>query len=481
MRRSNPKVRDRSDKTGPGGPPTNSALATWEDDGGSGANPAPDAVNHPHAALPPERADRFTKPLGRFLKIEATAGVALLVATCTALILSNSSWSAQFLGFWKIPVGFRFGSFDFSRSLQHWLNDGLMTLFFFVVALELKRELVLGELRGWRKAALPFAGAVGGMLVPASIYLALMVNKPGMNGWGTVMATDTAFVIGALAMLGSRIPTALRLFLLSLAIFDDVGAILVVAVGYGDALVWWALAAAALGLGVVFGMARVGIRSIPVYFLLGGVIWLAFDASGIHPTIAGVVLGLMTPARGWVSDKRLRAILGRVLAYPQGDHWSGDTADRAHLRRAGRATREVISPLEQLEIKLHPLVGLAIMPVFALANAGVPISGAGLQHPVSVAIFASLVFGKPMGVIAMSWLALRSGLATRSEALSWPLLCAGAILTGIGFTMSLFIAGLAYSPAVLDAAKLGILGGSVVSAAAGLSALVWLSRKKQTA
>jgi NhaA family Na+:H+ antiporter len=432
-------------------------------------------------ALPPERADRFTKPLGRFLKIEAAAGAALFVATCAALILSNSGWSAAFLSLWEIPVGFQFGSFNFSRSLQHWLSDGLMTIFFFVVALELKRELVLGELRGWRKAALPFAGAIGGMLVPPSIYLALMANKPGMNGWGTVMATDTAFVIGGLAMLGSRIPTILRLFLLSLAIFDDVGAILVVAIGYSDAVGWSALAVAALVTAAVFGTARLGIRSIPVYFLLGGVVWLSFDASGIHPTIAGVVLGLMTPARGWVSDDRLRAILGRVLAYPQGDHWSGDTADRAHLRQAGRAAREAISPLEQLEIKLHPWVGFVIMPIFALANAGVPMSSAGLHDPVSVAIFASLVLGKPMGVVVMSWLAVHFGFATRPEPLSWPFLCAGALLTGIGFTMSLFIAGLAYSPTMLNAAKIGILGGSVVSAGAGLSALVWLSRKKQPA
>ena len=439
------------------------------------------SVNHPNAALPRERADRFTKPLGRFLKIEAAAGAALLVATCAALILSNSGWSKAFLSVWEIPVGFQLGSVTFSRSLQHWLNDGFMTIFFFVVALELKRELVLGELRGWRKAALPCAGAIGGMVVPASIYVALMANKPGLQGWGTVMATDTAFVIGGLAMLGSRIPTILRLFLLSLAIFDDVGAILVVAIGYGAAVAWSALAVAGLVLAVVFAAARLGIRSIPVYFLLGGMVWLAFDASGIHPTIAGVLLGLMTPARGWVSDDRLRAILGRVLAYPQGDHWSGDTADRAHLRQAGRATREVISPLEQLEMKLHPWVGFAIMPVFALANAGVPVPSAAVYEPVSGAIFASLVLGKPIGVVAMSWLAVRLGLATRPAPLSWPFLCAGALLTGIGFTMSLFIAGLAYSPTLLNAAKIGIFCGSAVSAAAGLSALLWLSRKQQPA
>jgi len=449
---------------------------------GAGASEPPrdDAVSHAAARLPHETADRFTKPLGRFLKIEAAAGAALLVATCAALILTNSGWSAAFLSVWEMPIGFRFGTFELSRSLQHWLNDGLMTIFFFVVALELKRELVLGELRGWRKAALPFAGALGGMLVPASIYLALMANTPEVHGWGTVMATDTAFVIGGLAVLGPRIPIILRLFLLSLAIFDDVGAILVVAVGYGDAVVWSALAIAALGIAVVFAAARFGIRSIAVYFALGGVVWFAFDGSGIHPTITGVVMGLMTPARGWVSDDRMRAILGRVLAYPEGEHWSGDTADRAHLRQAGRAAREVISPLEQLEIWLHPWVGFAIMPAFALANAGVHLSNTGQNDQVSTAIFAGLVIGKPLGVVAMSWLAVRCGLATRPAALTWPFLCAGAFLTGIGFTMSLFIAGLAYSAAVLDAAKIGILRASLVSAAIGLSALWWLSRKPRT-
>jgi NhaA family Na+:H+ antiporter len=432
-------------------------------------------------AFPPEIADRFTKPFGRFLKIEAATGVILLVATCAALVLSNSAWSTQFLSFWEIPVGFRFGSFDFSRSLQHGINDGLMTLFFFVVALELKRELVLGELRNLRVAALSLAGAVGGMLFPASIYLALMATRPGVHGWGTVMATDTAFVIGCLALLGSRIPPSLRLFLLSLAIFDDVGAILVVAVGYGDTMAWPALAVAALGIGVVFGSAHFGIRSIPVYFLLGGAIWLAFDASGIHPTVAGVVLGLMTPARGWVSDDRLQAILSRVLAYPKGDHWSGDTADRAHLQQAGRAAREVLSPVEQLEMKLHPWAGFVIMPLFAFANAGVAISSARLLEPVSVAISASLVFGKPIGVLALSWLAVRVGLATRPVDLSWSFLAAGGFLTGIGFTMSLFIAGLAYTPTMLDGAKVGILVASVVSATVGLLMLAWLSFRRRTA
>jgi NhaA family Na+:H+ antiporter len=434
------------------------------------------------AGLPPEFADRFTKPFARFLKIKAATGGMLLLATFAALILSNSAWSTPFLAFWETPIGLHFGSLDFTRSLRHWINDGLMTLFFFVVALELKRALVLGELRSLRVAALSFAGALGGMLVPAALYLALMTGQPGMHGWGTVVATDTAFVMGCLALLGSRIPPSLRLFLLSLAIFDDVGAILVVAVvGYGDALNWTALALGALGLAVVVVAARIGIRSAPVYFLLGGVIWFCFDASGIHPTLTGVVLGLMTSTHGWVSDKRLHSILGRVLSYPRGDHWSGDTIDRGDLRRAGIAVTEALSPEERLEMTLHPWVGFAIMPIFALANAGVRISGADVGQPVAVVIFVGLVFGKPIGVLTLSGLAVRLGLATRPLDLNWSLLAAGSLLTGIGFTMSLFIAGLAYTPALLDAAKIGILTASVVSAAAGLLVLIWLTSRKPTA
>jgi NhaA family Na+:H+ antiporter len=429
--------------------------------------------------MPHEIADRMTRPFARFLKIEAAAGALLFFAALSALVLANSAWSTPFLAFWETPIGLHFGALDFTRSLRHWINDGLMTLFFFVISLELKRELVLGELRNLRAAALPFAAALGGMMVPVSIYLILVAGEPGMHGWGTVMATDTAFVIGCLALFGSRIPPALRLFLLSLAIFDDVGAILVVAVGYGEALNWPARALGVLGLCVVAGAARLGIRSIPIYFLMGALIWLCFDASGIHATIAGVVLGLMTPTRIWVSDIRLRAILGRVLAYPSGEHWSGDTGDRRDLRQAGRAVAESLSPVERLEMMLHPWVGFAVIPIFALANAGVAITAAELGQSVSLAILAGLVLGKPVGVLGFSWLAVRLGLAARGASLSWPFLAAGAFLTGIGFTMSFFIAGVAYAPAMLSAAKLGILAGSICSAAIGISVLVWLTRRKR--
>jgi NhaA family Na+:H+ antiporter len=294
------------------------------------------------------------------------------------------------------------------------------------------------------------------------------------------MATDTAFVIGCLALFGSRIPPSLRIFALSLAIFDDVGAILVVAVGYGQDMNWVALALAVIGLAAVAASARLGIRSIPAYFVLGALVWLCFDASGIHATIAGVILGLMTPTTVWVSDARLRANLRRVLSYPTGEHWSGDTSVRRDLRKAGVAVTEALSPVERLEIMLHPWVGFVVMPVFALANAGVPISSADIGQPVSVAIFAGLVIGKPVGVLTFTWFAVRVGLATLTSSLNWTALAAGALLTGIGFTMSLFIAGLAFPPEMLDAAKFGILMASVVSASAGIMALAWLTRRMQT-
>jgi len=410
-----------------------------------------------------------------FLRIEAMAGAVLLLSTLLALALANSPWSTSFLALWDSPAGIRLGSVEISRSLKHWVNDGLMTLFFFVIALELKRELALGELRDPRVAALPVAAAIGGMVAPVGIFLLIVGGAPGTSGWGTVMSTDTAFVIGCLAVLGSRIPQNLRLFLLSLAIFDDVGAILVVAVGYGDTLNWLAIGAAGLGLVIVAAIARLGVRSIPVYFALGGGIWLAFDVSGIHATLTGVILGLMTPARSWVSDRRLHAILNRVIAYPPGDHWSGDIGARRDLHRAGVATREALSPIERLEVLLHPWVAFAILPLFALANAGVPIIGTEFDPRLTGAIFAAFVIGKPLGVIFFSFLVVKSGLGIRPSELSWGLLAAGGSLTGIGFTMALFIADLAFEAELLNSVKLGVLGASVISAALGLLILTWLT------
>lgn len=431
--------------------------------------------------LPRARIDQLTKAFGRFLDIEAAAGAVLLLFTLAALLLSNSPWAHAYLNVWETPAGFQIGSLELTRSLKEWINDSLMTLFFFLVALELKRELILGELNNPRMAALSIAAALGGMLVPAVLYLSLQSGQPGESGWGTVMATDTAFVIGCLALLGSRIPQSLRVFMLSLAIVDDIGAILVVAIGYSSDIAWGALALGGLGIVGVRIMALVGIRSFPAYFVAGGLIWLAVDASGIHATITGVILGLMTPARRWVSDQRLYAILDQVISHPTRDEGSGDTKDRDTLRMAEIAARETLSPVERLEIVLHPWVGYVIMPLFALANAGLPISLADLANSVTVAVFVGFALGKPIGVLAFSWLAVRSGIAELPPDLDWKLVGGGGLLAGIGFTMALFIANLAFSPGLIDSAKLGIFLASVISAIAGLALLRWQSPRGRQA
>ncbi|HSD41574.1 MAG TPA: Na+/H+ antiporter NhaA [Burkholderiales bacterium] len=426
------------------------------------------------ARLPREFVDRMTRPFEWFLRIEAAGGAVLLLFTLAALVLSNSPWAHLFLDAWETRVGVQVGSLEYARSLRDWINDGLMTLFFFLVALELKRELVLGELNNPRMAALSIAGALGGMLVPAALYLMLQWGQPGQHGWGTVMATDTAFVIGCLALLGLRVPKSLRVFMLSLAIVDDIGAILVVAIGYSSHIAWGALALGALGVASVRAMALLGFRGFPLYFLVGGFVWLAVDASGVHATVTGVILGLMAPARRWVSDERLYAILEQVVAHPAGDGGSGGTKDRQTLQMAEIAARETLSPVERLEIALHPWVGFVIMPLFAFANAGLPLSLGDLGNSVTVAVFVGFALGKPIGVLTFSWLAVRSGIAIRPADLSWRLLAGGGLLAGIGFTMALFIANLAFSKSLIDSAKLGIVLASVASATAGLALLRWL-------
>lgn len=430
----------------------------------------------PLIQLPKMLTDRLAKPFVRFLQIETAAAGILLLATLLALIASNSPWADAYQKFWEIKGGFRIGTLEYARSLKDWINDAAMTLFFFLVALELKRELVLGELRSPRRAALSITAALGGMMMPAMIYWALQHDQPGAHGWGTVMATDTAFVIGCLALVGSRIPHSLRVFMLSLAIIDDIGAILVVAIGYNTHISWGMLALAATALAMVRGMSLAGIRGFPLYFLMGGLIWTLMDASGVHATITGVILGLMTPARRWVGDKRLYAILSQVIAHPNAPG-SGITKDRESLLEAEIATRESLSPVERLELGLHPWVGFVIMPLFALANAGLPLSLTGIGNSITLAVFAGFVLGKPLGVLALSWLALRLGIATRPPELSWGLLASGGLLAGIGFTMALFIANLAFPADLIDSAKLGIVGASIFAAFAGLSLLMVISKE----
>jgi NhaA family Na+:H+ antiporter len=416
----------------------------------------------------------------RFLRIEAVAGAALLLSTVVAMVLANTGWSASFLALWHQPVGLTFAGATFERSLQHWINDGLMTLFFFLIALELKRELVLGELRKRRHIVLPFAAAVGGMVIPAGFFLLLASGPEADRGWGTVMSTDTAFVAGCLALLGRRVPPSLRVFLLSLAIFDDIGAILVVAIGFGEALDWVLVGAAGAGFLAVAITSRLGVRSLPVYFAAGLALWVTIDAAGLHPTLVGVVLGLMTPARSWVSERRLRAIFSHVTERLPGEAWADDRASRRDLRQASTAARETLSPVERLEFGLHPWVALLVMPLFALANAGVPLSSAGYEAALTPAIFLAFLLGKPLGVFGFAWLAVRLRAAHLPHDLGWPVLAGGSLLTGIGFTMALFIAELAFAPAQLTVVKPAIMAASVLAAAAGLSALAWRAPRSST-
>lgn len=441
----------------------------------------PAANRYPYL-LPRQRVSRLTEPVMRFLQIEAMSGVVLLVATVIALVLANSPLAGPFLRFWETPVAVRLGSLEIVHSLRHAINDGLMTLFFFVVGLEIKREIVLGELRSLRVAALPVAAAIGGMIVPATIFLALQSGMPGQSGWGQVMATDIAFVVGALALLGKGIPRSVRVFVLSLAIIDDIGAVLVITFGYPAHFNPQALGLGALLVAGVLGLRYLGVRSVPLYFLAGIAAWLAVFESGVHPTIVGVVLGLLTPTHPWVVPQGLATVFEQLSAFLRGN--LEDIAEiepeqrQAFLRTAEFAARETLSPLERLETALHPWVSFIIMPLFALANAGVPLAVAGLRDPLALAAVAGLTLGKPIGIVGASWIAVRLGVAKRPAELRWSLIAGAGVLSGIGFTMALFIASLAFEGPLLLSAKIGILAASLISAVAGLAVLHMVARPR---
>ncbi|MGS0690284.1 Na+/H+ antiporter NhaA [Shewanella sp. 30m-9] len=436
----------------------------------------PDERGHP-TQLPKEYVDWITQPITRFLHIEAAAGTVLLFFTLAALVLSNSIWAETFLSLWDVPVGITVGTIEFTRSLREWINDALMTLFFFLIALELKREIILGELKTPRLAMLSISGAVGGMLVPALLYLSLQLDQPGQYGWGTVMATDTAFVIACLTLLGPRIPKSLRVFMLSLAIIDDIGAIIVVAVGYGEDIQLHYIGLAVIGFVLVKIMAVLGVRNIMLYFLVGGAIWLVVDASGMHPTVTGVILGLMTPTNRWVSEARLLTIIECVVPSHSIGKQGVFGVKRKVLKTAEAATREVLSPVERLEMLLHPWIGFVVMPLFAFANAGIPISLSEISASLFTAVFVGLAVGKPIGIILFCGLTVCTGLAIKPPELHWSYLFAGGILAGIGFTMSLFIANLAFNPVLINDAKLGILSASLFSALMGMALLSWLLKR----
>lgn len=398
--------------------------------------------------------ERWLQPVVRFLQVESASGLLLTAATLAALVLANSPWAAAFDALWHVPVNLAVGGLALNESLHFWINDGLMTLFFFVVGLEIKREVVDGELSDLRNAALPVVAALGGMLAPAAVYLALQAGRPTAHGWGIPMATDIAFVVGFLALLGPRVPHGLKVLLLTLAIADDVGAVLVIALVYSTDLSLPALAAGLGGFGMVALLRWVGVRQVPVYAVVGALIWLAFVKSGVHPTVAGVGLGLLTPARPWLGDRVPFDLVGDLF--------------RRLARQVGQLERrEAISPLERLEQNLHPWVAFGIMPLFALANAGVPLDPARLLNPLALAVAAGLILGKPLGIVVFSWASVKAGLARLPEGMDMKTLIGAGCLAGIGFTMSLFIAGLALRGPHLDEAKIGIVFGSSVSAVLG--------------
>jgi NhaA family Na+:H+ antiporter len=415
---------------------------------------------------------RLAEPVLRFLHVEAASGVVLLLCTVAALVLANSPAAEAFLGFWKVPVGLRLGGLEFVHPLKHWINDGLMAIFFFVVGLEIKREVVAGELRDPRRAALPVAAALGGMIAPALIYLALQAGSPAARGWGIPMATDIAFVVGCMAILGPRIPHALRILVLSLAIVDDIGAILVIAVGYTEDLRLAWLAAGFLGLAAFFGLTRNGVRSLAIFTAIGAGVWLAFHESGVHATVAGVLLGFLVPAGSDARPGVLQEAVARAASLLTGDGPQAPGAHRADtVRDLGRVARGTIPPLEFLESSLHPWVAFGIMPLFALANAGVAFRLESVADPVALAVAAGLVLGKPLGIFAATALAAKLLLGRMPSEYGPGALVGAGCLAGIGFTMALFIAGLALDEPLLTPAKVGVLGGSLVAALLGMAIL----------
>jgi NhaA family Na+:H+ antiporter len=409
------------------------------------------------------------RPLREFLRVEAAGSVLLLAAAVVALVWANSGWASLYDDLWHARVTLDIGSFHLDDSLQHWVNDALMVVFFFVVGLEIKYELVQGDLRDPRTAALPIIAAFGGMVVPAAVYLAVAGGGATGAGWGIPMATDIAFAVGALGLLGRRIPGPARLFLLTLAIVDDIGAILVIAVFYTDDLdlTWMAVAAGLLAAVVAMRLLRVW--SVPAYVVVGVVFWYAVLESGVHATIAGVVLGLLTPARPLLDEDVARGYARRALA--------DNRLDPDEVHRLRFLVVESLPVAERLQHHLHPLSAYVVLPVFALANAGVDLGSGAFDATgataVGLGVAIGLVLGKPLGIALACAVAVRTKVARLPDGVGWGQLVGIGALAGIGFTVSLFIAGLSFSdPALTEAAKVGTLAGTVLAAGAGVGLLL---------
>jgi Na+:H+ antiporter, NhaA family len=448
----------------------------------------------PDPAVPPgedgvrqtwSRSDRtiprlVVRPLQRFLATEVSSGVVLLAAALVALVWANSPWSAGYESLWDTRLTLRLGSWALGGDLRRWVNDGLMTLFFFVVGLEIKRELVTGELHDRRAAALPVVAAVGGMVVPALLYLAVNPTPPGRAGWGVAMATDIPFALGVVALLGRRVDPALKVFLLAMAIVDDLGSIVVIAVFARGAVDLRLLGLSCALLAGVVALRGLHVRWMAAYVGLGVAAWAAMFDSGVAPTVVGAALGLLTPA---VPFQRPRVVSEEAVrvAEETGDDPDPPDADAPQWLYLAGLSREAASPLARLETVLHPWTGYVVVPLFALANAGIALGGgvirAALTGPVGLGVILGRVVGKPLGITLASLLVVRLGAARLPKGVGWIQLAGVAALAGIGFTVAFLIAELTLpGPGLQDAAKLGVLAAGVLSGVIGASILAWRAR-----
>ena len=420
------------------------------------------------------------RPFQQFAKVQASQGILLIFCTAVALVWANSPWSHLYDSLWHTEITVEVGGWILQKSLLHWINDGLMVLFFFVVGLEIKREILAGELASPRKAALPIAAALGGMAAPALIYVAFTFGGEGSQGWGVPMATDIAFALGVLTLAGRRIPVGLKVFLVALAIVDDIGAVLVIAVFYSEGVSLSALGAGAAVLALLVLMNWAGVRHTLVYGVLGIALWLSFLLSGVHPTVAGVLLAMTVPARSNISSEHFTRKVREFLSVFDRAGGGASTPLSDESRQAAalgieEAVERVGVPLIRLEHSLQPWVAFVIMPLFALANAGVALDGdliGQLTHPVSLGIIFGLLVGKQIGIMGFSVAAVRTGYADRPADVTWGQIYGTGWLAGIGFTMALFIAGLVFEDTLLlNTAKTAILFASTVAGVVGWTIL----------
>jgi NhaA family Na+:H+ antiporter len=433
---------------------------------------------------------RLVRPIHNLMQVETSSAVAILFATIAALVIANTGLFHAYEEFWESHFTVDLGALHvLDLSLHEVVNDGLMTLFFLLVSLEIKRELVFGELRDPKAAALPIVAALGGMVVPALIYVAFNLGGDNLQGWGIPMATDIAFAVALLASLGSRVPLGARLFLLTLAIVDDLGAILVIAIFYSSGIdfVWLLIAAATVGVALSFQKVRV--RALAVYITLGLVGWYALHESGVHATIIGVAFGLITPAFAYLSPDKYPTVAAQLVKEVVVRNEDGVVTADEHeandhtLREIRRLTRETQSPLHRVENHLAPWVAFGIVPLFAFANAGVPYPdvplGEWLTDPVVLGIALGLVLGKTAGIFGFAWITEKAGIARYPSGMTSSHLLGVAMTAGIGFTVAIFIANLAFTDAeVVEVAKLGILVGSFVAAVGGYLVLRFTGKER---